>query len=206
MSAAGLFRGGRIAAAALVGLGLAAVQIDARSAAPAAEQAVSMQNDLRLRERAIHWPAGFEPETAQLFAHNELLINASCEGVWNHIVDAGQWPAWYPNSHDMQLQGGDTLLRDGSIFRWTTFGLSIESRVHEYQYGRRLGWYGYAPGSAPSFYHTWYLEPQGARCRVVTEEAGVGKDAEAFRRKDETLLHRGHDLWLATLKWVAEGK
>jgi hypothetical protein len=23
-------------------------------------------------------------------------------------------------------------------------------------------------------------------------------------KSDETLMHRGHDLWLATLKWVAE--
>jgi hypothetical protein len=38
------------------------------------------------------------------------------------------------------------------------------------------------------------------------DEAGVGKDAAALRKSDETLMHRGHDLWLATLKWVAESK
>jgi Polyketide cyclase / dehydrase and lipid transport len=206
VSAAGLFRISPIAAAALVGLGLAATLIDARSAAPAAEQPISIQNDLRRREPAIHWPAGFEPETAELFAHNELLINAGCEAVWSRIADAVQWPAWYPNARAVQLLGGDARLRDGSVFRWSTFGLSIESRVHEYLPSRRLGWYGYAPGTAPSFYHTWYLQPQGALCRVVTEEVGVGKDAAAFRRNDETLLHRGHDLWLAGLKWAAEGK
>jgi len=27
-----------------------------------------------------------------------------------------------------------------------------------------------------------------------------------LRTRDETLMHRGHDLWLATLKWVAEAK
>jgi hypothetical protein len=26
------------------------------------------------------------------------------------------------------------------------------------------------------------------------------------RITDETLMHRGHDLWLARLKWVAEAK
>jgi hypothetical protein len=36
------------------------------------------------------------------------------------------------------------------------------------------------------------------------EEAGVGKDASGLRKSDETLMRRGHDLWLATLKWVAE--
>jgi hypothetical protein len=27
-----------------------------------------------------------------------------------------------------------------------------------------------------------------------------------LRENDETLMHRGHDLWLATLKWMAEAK
>ena len=167
---------------------------------------MSMQNDLAHRSPDIHWPAGFEPAKADLFAHNELLVNASCERVWSHIVDANKWPSWYPNSKDVQIQGGDTVLRDGTVFRWTTFGLSIESKVHEYEPNRRLGWYGYAPGTQPSFYHSWYLEPQGTRCRVVMDEAGIGKDAAGLRRSDETLMHRGHDLWLASLKWIAEAK
>ena len=43
-------------------------------------------------------------------------------------------------------------------------------------------------------------------CHVVMDEAGVGKDAAPLRKSDETLMLRGHDLWLATLKWVAEAK
>jgi hypothetical protein len=35
---------------------------------------------------------------------------------------------------------------------------------------------------------------------------GKGKDAVHLRDTDEGLMHRGHDLWLATLKWVSEGK
>jgi hypothetical protein len=70
----------------------------------------------------------------------------------------------------------------------------------------RIGWYGYAPGTAPSFYHTWYLKPQGDACLVVTDEVGKGKDAAHLRETDESLMHRGHDLWLATLKWMSEGK
>ncbi|HEY1928553.1 MAG TPA: hypothetical protein VGG92_13885 [Caulobacteraceae bacterium] len=40
---------------------------------------------------------------------------------------------------------------------------------------------------------------------VVMEEAGVGPDVVAFRKADEGRMHRGHDLWLATLKWISEG-
>jgi hypothetical protein len=35
-------------------------------------------------------------------------------------------------------------------------------------------------------------------CHVVMDEAGVGKDAAGLRKSDETLMHRGHDLWLAS--------
>ena len=41
---------------------------------------------------------------------------------------------------------------------------------------------------------------------VVMDEAGIGKDAAHLRETDESLMHRGHDLWLATLKWIAESQ
>jgi hypothetical protein len=173
---------------------------------PQGYKAMSMNYDLAHRSPDIHWPAGFEPEKADLFAHNDLLINASCERIFTHIIEANRWPTWYPNSKDVVVECGDSVLRDGTVFRWTTFGLTIESKVHDYEVNRRLGWYGYAPGSKPSFYHSWYLEPHGTMCHVTMDEAGIGKDAAALRKSDETLMHRGHDLWLATLKWVAEGK
>jgi hypothetical protein len=92
------------------------------------------------------------------------------------------------------------------VFRWTTFGLPLESRVNEFVPYSRIGWYGYAPGTPPSFYHTWYLKPDGEGCLAVTDEVGKGKDAAHLRETDESLMHRGHDLWLATLRWVSEGK
>ena len=36
----------------------------------------STADDLPHRDTAIHWPKGFEPTTAPLFSHNELLIRA----------------------------------------------------------------------------------------------------------------------------------
>jgi Polyketide cyclase / dehydrase and lipid transport len=167
---------------------------------------MTMQHDFATRTSEIHWPEGFDPESADLFSHNELVINATSEKIWSHIIDAGKWPQWYPNAKDVALLGGAKVLGEGTIWRWTTFGLPIESRVHEYAPHTRLGWYGYAPGTRPSFYHAWYLKPQGDGCLVVTDEIGIGKDAAHLRESDESLMHRGHDLWLATLKWVSEGK
>jgi hypothetical protein len=168
--------------------------------------AVTMKDDLTHREMDIHWPQGFDPSKADLFSHNSLLIHASCEKIWSHIVDATTWPSWYPNSKSVQITGGASKLDSGSVFRWQTFGIDLESRVNEFVPYTRIGWYGYAPGTEPTFYHTWYLKPQGEACMVITDEVGKGGDAKKLRQTDEGLMHRGHDLWLATLRWVSENK
>jgi hypothetical protein len=204
-----LLYAGLVAAPSVLVLGVAAASapVDARTVADSeGYKTMSMKDDLAHRSPDIHWPTGFEPEKADLFAHNDLIINASCERIWSHIIDAKRWPIWYPNSQAVEIPGDDPVLRDGTVFRWTTFGLTIESTVHEFVPNQRLGWFGYAPGAKPSFYHSWYLQPKGDMCHVVMDEAGVGKDAAGLRQSDETLMHRGHDLWLATLKWVAESK
>jgi uncharacterized protein YndB with AHSA1/START domain len=164
----------------------------------------TMSRDLANRSPDIHWPEGFSPDQADLFSHNELRIEASCERVWKHIVEATKWPQWYPNSKDVQIIGGGGELNADSVFRWTTFGLPLESRINEFTPYSRIGWYGYAPGEKPSFYHTWYLTAAGESCLVVTDEVGVGSSAAHLRQSDGSLMHRGHDLWLATLKWMAE--
>ena len=169
--------------------------------------AMTMQDDFAHRSPDIHWPQGFDPTQADLFSHNEIWIDATCERVWEHIVEATKWPEWYPNSKDVRIVGnGGTVLSTGTSFRWTTFGLALESRINEFVPYSRIGWYGYAPGTAPSFYHTWYLTPRGNDCLVVTDEVGKGRDAAQLRETNESLMHRGHDLWLATLKWVSELK
>jgi Polyketide cyclase / dehydrase and lipid transport len=168
--------------------------------------AMTMKDDLTHREKDIHWPQGFDPSKADLFSHNSLLIHASCEKIWSHIVDATTWPSWYPNSKNVQITGGAPKLDSGTVFRWQTFGIDLESRINEFVPYARIGWYGYAPGAEPTFYHTWYLKPQSAACMVITDEVGKGGDAKKLRQTDEGLMHRGHDLWLATLRWVSENK
>jgi len=186
---------------------LALAGTTARSQVPIMQESkvMTMKQDLANREKDIHWPQGFAPSQADLFSHNKLLINASCERIWSHIIDAAKWPEWYPNSKEVKIND-DTVLKDGTLFRWRTFGLQLESKVNEFVPYTRIGWYGYAPGTEPSFYHTWYLKLQGDACLVVTDEVGRGKDAAHLRETDESLMHRGHDLWLATLKWISEGK
>jgi uncharacterized protein YndB with AHSA1/START domain len=160
--------------------------------------------DLAHRSLEIHWPAGFSPTEADVFSHNEIVINAPRSTVWRHLVEAEKWPQWYPTSQDVHvLDGGSGVLGEGSRFDWRTFGLDLSSTVSEFVPDSRIGWYGEGPGLHA--YHTWLLTDEPSGCLVVMEEVGKGPGAVKMRETDPEDLHRGHDLWNDGLKRLAEG-
>jgi hypothetical protein len=163
-----------------------------------------VNDDLAKRSQDIHWPEGFTPDKADLFAHNEILINASCQTVWQHIVQAQKWPEWYPNAHQVQILNDSTgILQKDSRFTWETFGLHIDSRISEFVPDSRIGWFG--DGKELNAYHTWLLTgTSGGGCKVVMEEVVKGPGAVALYQSDPGAMHRGHDLWNNTLKKVSE--
>jgi hypothetical protein len=56
-------------------------------------EALTINRDGAQRNPDIHWPEGQHPEDADLYAHNEIMVNASCETVFANIVDAQSWPS-----------------------------------------------------------------------------------------------------------------
>jgi hypothetical protein len=79
---------------------------------------LTFNSDGAQRSRDIHWPEGFHPEQANLFAHNEIDVHASCTKAFANLVDAEAWPTWYPNSHIVKiLTAGDGKLHEGSRAR-----------------------------------------------------------------------------------------
>jgi Polyketide cyclase / dehydrase and lipid transport len=74
-----------------------------------------------------------------LFAHNEVVIKAPCATVWQHLIEAQNWPAWYPNAQDVKIANNQSgALQQNSIFEWSTFGLPMTSIVYEYVPNSRL--------------------------------------------------------------------
>jgi hypothetical protein len=174
------------------------------TARPTSAQTSQVDNpDWPLRSSEIHWPAEHAPADADLFAHNELLIHASCSIVWQHLVQAQSWPEWYPNSHNVKLlNSSDGRLHQDTQFSWDTFGVHIQSHVHEFVLDSRIGWFG--EGTDLDAYHTFLLLKALEGCRVVTEEVVRGPEAVEFRKKDPNAMHRGHDLWLSSLRQISE--
>ena len=65
--------------AAIAALALAGSLAPARAANHQGSSIMTMKQDLADREKDIHWPGDFNPSRADLFSHNALLINASCQ-------------------------------------------------------------------------------------------------------------------------------
>ena len=166
-------------------------------------EALTFNSDGAQRSKDIHWPEGFHTEQADLFAHNEIVVHASCEKVFANIVDAQVWPSWYPNYYNVELLNSrDGKLHEGTRFSWDTFGVHIESRVNEFVPNSRIGWFG--DGTGMNAYHTFLLLKTDKGCHIVTEEVVKGSGAVEFREKQPEAMHEGHDLWLSTLKQRSE--
>jgi uncharacterized protein YndB with AHSA1/START domain len=163
---------------------------------------LTLQDDMTRRSVEIHWPEGDTPADADLFAHNEIIIDAPPEKVWEHLVAAAAWPQWYSNSADVVVNDPSELLGPDVSFDWSTFGLQISSTVAEFVPPFRLGWYG--TGEGLHAYHTWLLVPHERSTYVVMEEIGRGDGAKQLARTNPGHMHRGHDLWNISLKFLCE--
>jgi len=152
---------------AITGLGIFMTRVDANANEPA--QAST----------EVHWPPGYSPTKADLFTHDEVVIHASPATVWNYLVAAEQWPRWYANSRDVRILNSEHILRPGSRFTWTTFGVRLESTVAECVPNKRLGWSSmHLDGSGIHSYHAWLLIPVADGCRLT---ASYGNPIKARR-------------------------
>ena len=189
-----------VTTAALLLPAVVAAQALAKDANP-----TPMEKERESRSPDVHWPEGFDPATAAVFAHDELPINATCERVWNHLIEARAWPTWSANVQKVKLMHTyATSLKQGSVFLWQTSGQVRKNKVNESVAPSRIGWYGFAPDAMPTSYRTFYLTPNDGGCRVVTEEAGNVPAAASLNATGASPRHREHDPWLASLKTVSE--
>ena len=89
---------------------------------------MSITDDVQRRSAHIHWPCDVNPDRADLFAHNDIVVNAPADVIWNHLVRASAWPSWYSNASDVVVNAPNGILGLGVTFDWITFGASIHQR------------------------------------------------------------------------------
>jgi uncharacterized protein YndB with AHSA1/START domain len=154
----------------------------------------------------IRYPERYDPSRTRVHVVNERVVTAPCERVWAWLVRADLWPSWYPNSSGVRIESPAAALELalGTKFRWTTFGVTLDSVVEEFVPRERIAWTAKAYGV--DAYHAWLLEPVPQGCRVLTEETQHGWLAALSDRVMPNRMRKGHDLWLERLQQqAAEG-
>jgi hypothetical protein len=162
---------------------------------------------------------------SEIFAHNLIVINASCEKVWDHLIHAELWPQWCAFTREVHISGGATVLQKNSKFTWVSYDLPqdlplderdppdrVDSKVIEFDPPNRLGWQSYGRAlyhgrELVASYENWYIKPIGTKkCVVTFEEVATGVAARYGRGAYPELVHVSHDDWLRGLKRLSEGR
>ena len=178
----------------------AAISFHAAKAQPGA-----IDDDRAHRDRTIHWPERWNPSTAPVFSHNELLVHADCHRVWTQFTDVTKWPEWFVLTKDVAVVSPSKTIGQGTVLHLKIFGTPITTRLDEFVPESRIGWMPKGDDEAePSHYHNWRFVPEPGGCRVITEESGIGPSDVKDPQANSRFMHRAHDLWLASLKWISE--
>ena len=169
-------------------------------------QTSEMQADRAHRDMAIRWPAAYDPSVAPVFSHNELLIHADCHRTFAHLADATSWPNWLVIVKDVVNETpGKT--DQGALYRLEIFKSPIQSRIVDFEADQRISWIPFGADETETrhgHYHAWHFVPQAADCLVITEETGIGPGDRKDPAAGSHLMHKAHELWLDSLRYISE--
>ena len=175
-------------------------------AQPSNSKTSEMQSDRAHRDRAIQWPAAYDPSVAPVFSHNELLIHAGCQRTFTHLADPPRWPDWLVIVKEVENETPGTTGK-GALYRLRIFNSPIQSRVVEFEPDRRISWIPFGADETETrhgHYHAWHFVPQAANCLVITEETGIGPGDLKNPAAGSHLMHKAHELWLDSLRYISE--
>jgi hypothetical protein len=200
---------------------LPAVTVNGKASPTPRGDAVS--RDWAERSPEINWPTPMFNKAAEIFAHNQIVINAAGETVWDHLVHAEIWPTWCSYCGKVTIWGGAQVLRKDTRFTWVSADIPqllpildqtpadrVDSLVVECEPPSRLGFCTFGRAWTPhgplvSSYHNWYIKPIGPKkCVVTFEEVATGVAARFERGNYAEFTHLSHDHWLEALKRVSE--
>ena len=186
----------------------------------------AVSRDWTQRSPEMHWDTSMFNKSSEIFAHNQIEINASCATVWSYLIQAERWPQWCPFvGKKVQIWGGAQVLQKNSKFTWVSSDLpqdiailgdpppqKVDSTVMEFDPPNRLGFRSFGRawtihGALVASYHNWYIRPLGPKkCVVTFEEVATGMAARYGRGAYPELVHVSHDDWLQILKRLCESR
>ena len=147
----------------------------------------------------VRWPSRYAPATASVHVRNTIEVAAPVAAVWGWLIRAQHWPDWYVNASNVKfVEGTSPDLSPGARFRWTTFGVRLESTVLEFVPFERIAWD--ARGIGVDAYHAWVLSSIPGGTHVLTEETQHGWLARVSHAVMPRRMHKYHQIWLEGLR------
>lgn len=157
----------------------------------------------------VNWPEPNHPRNSAIYSLNEIEMDAPPEVVWRLLIDAENWPSYYPHAEDVKIVTGEPQLAPGAKYTWRTAGMQFVCVVREFVPTRRIGWNAYFTegGEASSTYHGWVITPTaGGGTHVLTEETQRGPDFLELARTHPGVLWQVHQDWVENLARTAEAE
>jgi uncharacterized protein YndB with AHSA1/START domain len=136
---------------------------------------------------------------APVSVHQDVVIDAPIDLVWQVLSDMPHWPDWNPSISSVVLLDG--IVAPGNRFNWEFNEQSIQSEIATVEAPHTISWTGKALGS--SAVHVWELSTwRDGATLVKSNESINGMFIELFFDNDElrVLLEE----WLGHLKAESE--
>jgi uncharacterized protein YndB with AHSA1/START domain len=157
----------------------------------------------------VTWPERFNPRVLAIYALNDIDVKAPPGVVWELLVDAENWPSYFPSEDQVKILSGEPQVALGTRYSRVTVGFPMSLVVTEYEPFTRLSWETIADGdeTGSSAYHGWVITPTEGGCHVLSEETQQGAFfLEELGRKRPGALYRYHQEWVELLAHAAEAK
>jgi hypothetical protein len=64
----------------------------------------------------IAWADEYRPSVTPIHAANDASTSGSSDTVWSLIIDAPEWPSFYPHATNIRIEGGGDVLSLGATY------------------------------------------------------------------------------------------
>jgi uncharacterized protein YndB with AHSA1/START domain len=138
-------------------------------------------------------------QTAPVIVHEQILIAADVQTVWDVLSDLEHWPRWNKAVTAMSLHGP---VAPGTSFDWKAGPGTIKSSIAEVDAPHRIVWTGVTFGIRAVDAFSFEASDGGTLVREA--ESWEGTLARLFRSRMERTLRSGLRDGLRSLKAEAE--
>lgn len=138
--------------------------------------------------------------------HNEIVVDAAAELVWDLLRDVDGWPTWHRGSKWVRRTKATAGAVGPTVFTWKAHPIVLRNTVVDSERPRFFAFIADAPGLHALHTFTMYPGPCAASTVVVSHETQVGWLPWLGRVFLAPRLNAANRAWLIDLSRTASTK